>query len=160
MHIAVISMVRNEADIIESFVRHAASFADRIYIVNHNSTDETRKILDELVQEGLPLKVENFYGAAQAQSEVMTELMRRAFGELYDFVLPLDADEFLLSDGEYDMNWCREALFTACTPDKIYQLPWVTYQTANEYAGKKFVWQKNAIAKYSRNPWENYYWGG
>ena len=139
MHIAVISMVRNEADIIESFVRHAASFADRIYIVNHNSTDETRKILDELVQEGLPLKVEDFYGAAQAQSEVMTDLMRRAFGELYDFVLPLDADEFLLPDGEYDMNWCREALFTACTPDKIYQIPWVIYQTANEYAGKKFI---------------------
>ena len=30
MQIAVISMVRNESDIIESFVRHAASFADKL----------------------------------------------------------------------------------------------------------------------------------
>ncbi|WP_026759290.1 glycosyltransferase family 2 protein [Selenomonas ruminantium] len=132
-------MVRNEADIIESFVRHATAFADKIYIVNHNSTDGTRKILDDLVQEGLSLDVEDYIGAEQAQSEIMTDLMQKAFAERYDFVLPLDADEFLLPDGAYDMKWCSKALFTVCTPDKIYQLPWVTYQTADEYVGKKFI---------------------
>lgn len=139
MQIAVISMVRNEADIIESFVRHAVAFAAKIYIVNHNSTDGTENILDSLVQEGLPLIVEYFTESEQAQAEVMTGLMRRAFADGYDFVLPLDADEFLLPDGDNDMVWCKEALLNACVPDKIYQLPWVTYQTKGEYTGKKFI---------------------
>lgn len=139
MQIAVISMVRNEADIIESFVRHAASFADKLYIADHASTDGTYDILRQLAAEGLPLSVQQFDGSAQAQAEVMTNLMEQAFASEFDFVLPLDADEFLLSDGGQDMAWCREALFSVCRPADIYQLPWVTYQTAEEYHGQQFI---------------------
>lgn len=139
MQIAVISMVRNEADIIESFVRHAASFADKLYIVNHASTDGTYEILQQLAAEGLPLSVQQFSESEQAQAEVMTDLMEQAFAAGGDFVLPLDADEFLLPDGGQDMAWCREALLSVCRPADIYQLPWVTYQTAEEYHGQQFI---------------------
>ncbi|WP_033171361.1 glycosyltransferase family 2 protein [Selenomonas sp. ND2010] len=139
MQIAVISMVRNEADIIESFVRHAASFADKLYIVDHASTDGTYEILQQLAAEGLPLTVQQFSESEQAQAEVMTDLMEQAFAAGRDFVLPLDADEFLLPDGEQDMGWCREALLSVCTPSDIYQLPWVTYQTVEEYHGQQFI---------------------
>lgn len=139
MQIAIISMVRNEADIIESFVRHGASFANKIYIVNHNSTDETGWILAQLVQEGLPIVVAEFTEAEQAQAEVMTKLMEQAFADGFDFVLPLDADEFLLPDGGQDMSWCRVALLSVCCVDKIYQLPWVTYQTEAEYSGARYI---------------------
>ena len=50
-NIVVVSMVRNEADIIESFVRHNLQFADRLYIVNHRSSDATKDILQQLLQE-------------------------------------------------------------------------------------------------------------
>lgn len=139
MQIAVISMVRNEADIIESFVRHAASLADKIYIVEHASTDETAVILKKLAAEGLSLEVRQYAGAAQTQVEIMTDLMQTAFAAGADFVLPLDADEFLLPDGEQDMGWCREALLSVCTPAAVYQLPWVTYQTREEYHGQQFI---------------------
>lgn len=139
MQIAVISMVRNEADIIESFVRHAASFADKLYIVDHASTDGTYEILQQLAAEGLPLSVQQFSESEQAQAEVMTDLMEQAFAAEGDFVLPLDADEFLLPDGGQNMAWCREALLSVCTPAEIYQLPWVTYQTAEEYHGQQFI---------------------
>lgn len=139
MQIAVISMVRNEADIIESFVRHAASFADKLYIADHASIDGTYDILRQLAAEGLPLSVQQFDGSAQAQAEVMTNLMEQAFASEFDFVLPFDADEFLLPDGGQDMAWCREALLSVCRPADIYQLPWVTYQTAEEYHGQQFI---------------------
>lgn len=139
MQIAVISMVRNEADIIESFVRHAASFADKLYIVDHASTDGTYEILQQLATEGLPLSVQQFSESEQAQAEVMTDLMEQAFAAGGDFVLPLDADEFLLPDGGQDMAWCREALLSVCKPAEIYQLPWVTHQTAEEYRGQQFI---------------------
>ena len=39
--IAVISMMKNEADIVESFVRYYATFADCIIVADHNSNDGT-----------------------------------------------------------------------------------------------------------------------
>ena len=58
--IAVVSMVRNEADVIESFVRHCLSFADFIFVVDHMSVDDTGDILKALMQEGLPVMVRRF----------------------------------------------------------------------------------------------------
>ena len=55
MHLAAVSIVRSECDIIESFVRHNAAFFDRLYILDHRSTDTTPDILRKLADEGLPL---------------------------------------------------------------------------------------------------------
>ncbi|MCI6101295.1 MAG: glycosyltransferase family 2 protein [Selenomonas sp.] len=55
--IVAISMVKNEMDIIESFVRHTLGFADLLIIADHKSTDRTREILEALRTEGLPLLV-------------------------------------------------------------------------------------------------------
>ena len=46
--IAIVSMVRNEADVIESFVRHNLQVADALYIIDHASTDGTGEILQQL----------------------------------------------------------------------------------------------------------------
>ncbi len=48
-------MVKNEMDIIESFVRHTLGFADLLIVADHKSTDRTREILESLQAEGLPL---------------------------------------------------------------------------------------------------------
>jgi hypothetical protein len=51
------AMVRDEADIVERFVRHALCWADSLLIVDHASCDNTSIILRKLVEEGLPLCV-------------------------------------------------------------------------------------------------------
>ena len=84
--IAVVSMVRNEADVIESFVRHNLGWADRIYVAVHESTDETLSILQSLQQDGLPLFLSEVRGAAQVQSEVVTALMYQAIAEGASFL--------------------------------------------------------------------------
>jgi len=118
-------MVKNEADVIESFVRHCLSFADQILIADHDSADATGEILAALQQEGLPLIVESVHIIEQAQAEVMTDLLGRAIGEYAaDLVLPLDADEFLLS--ETAEISCRNILQQLDTR-KVYGLPWVRY---------------------------------
>ncbi|WP_422109483.1 glycosyltransferase family 2 protein, partial [Achromobacter xylosoxidans] len=40
-----ISMVRNENDVIESFVRHNLELMDEMHIIDHGSSDGTREIL-------------------------------------------------------------------------------------------------------------------
>ena len=92
--IAVVSMIKNEEDIVESFIRHASLFADKIYIKDHKSSDRTREILDSLKKEGLNLDVSTFERDEYAQSEVTTQLAHRAIEDGFDIVIPLDADEF------------------------------------------------------------------
>ena len=98
MKIYVISMARNEEDIIESFVRHSLTFADKVIIAEHLSQDNTARILELLVAEGLPLAVEKVTTFEAHQAKTMTELARRAYTEGADVIVPLDADEFLLPE--------------------------------------------------------------
>ena len=60
--IAVVSMVRNEADVIESFVRHNLGWADRLYVAVHESSDETLSILQALQGDGLPIVLSEVKG--------------------------------------------------------------------------------------------------
>ena len=126
MRLAVVSMVRNEADVIESFVRHNALWADVLYVADHASLDETGDILQKLQAEGLPLRLSEVKGVAQTQSETITALLYQAVAEGADLIVPLDADEFLLPEGEQGASNCREALMRL-SGDLVYALDWVRY---------------------------------
>ncbi len=90
------AMLRNEADVVESFVRHNLSLLDALVVVDHGSSDGTSEILDALVAEGLPLEVERDASVGYLQSEIMTRTVRRALTQHgADFVFALDGDEFL-----------------------------------------------------------------
>jgi len=88
-------MVRNEADIVESFVRHTLQFADEIRLVDHLSTDRTPQILARLQAEGLNIVLSRHTGQAQIQEVLTTALAKEAFVAGADWVLPLDCDEFI-----------------------------------------------------------------
>ena len=93
------SMVKNEEDIVESFVRHTLNQVDHLYIANNLSTDGTTDILRALVSEGLPITVTVDAEQALLQNEKMTAMYRISAKESqFDFAFFLDADEFLELD--------------------------------------------------------------
>ncbi len=96
MRLFGVAMVRNEADVIEAFVRHNLTVLDGFVVLDHGSTDGTSDILAKLEKEGLPLRVASDPDPTYRQSAVMTALTREALArDAADFVFPLDADEFL-----------------------------------------------------------------
>jgi glycosyl transferase family 2 len=96
MRLSGVTMVRNEADVIEAFVRHNLRVLDGLAIVDHGSVDGTSNILAMLQGEGLPLQVMRDLDPAYRQSTTMSALARAALaGDAADFVFALDADEFL-----------------------------------------------------------------
>ena len=122
--IIAITMVKNEQDIIESFVRHTLSFADELIVCDQQSTGAAREILERLKAEGLPLDIRTEYRAAHVQAEVMSTLLREAAeARGADFIVPLDADEFLLPESAGNLREQIEAL----PPDDVYALSWRKY---------------------------------
>ena len=91
-----VSMVRNEADIVEAFVRHNASILDGMAIIDHGSIDGTLSILTSLARERLPLILIKSTTPGYLQEQITTATARDVFAQTgADFVMPLDADEFL-----------------------------------------------------------------
>ncbi len=98
LKIAVISMIRNDADIVEAFVRHSLRLLDHLFVIVHCPEDGTGEILQALHAEGLPMTLILDDEPAFLQGERLTCLARQAQAALpSDFIFPLDADEFLVS---------------------------------------------------------------
>jgi len=91
-----VAMVRNEADIIEAFVRHNLAFLDGLAVLDHRSTDGTRGILQRLKAEGLPLILVESRETGFFQGSEITRICSEAFRRTdADFIFALDADEFI-----------------------------------------------------------------
>lgn len=94
-----ISMVRDEADVIEGTLRHMAGEVDELIVANNLSTDGTRDILDQLAKE-LPLTVVDDPDPAYFQSRKMSALADQAAEAGADWIVPFDADEIWFARGD------------------------------------------------------------
>ena len=124
MRLVAVSIVKNEADIIEPFVRHTLAWVDHHLVFDYDSTDGTREILGALQREGLPVTL--FTDGApghlqQARSNHLTRLAAQAHGA--DWVLPLDADEFLTGPDRPAL----ERSLAAAGADRPASLPLLDY---------------------------------
>lgn len=94
---AAITMVKDEADIIERVVRHMADEVDAVIVADNMSTDGTRDILDSLASQ-LDVTVVDDPEVGYHQSAKMTELARQArLHHGADWIVPFDADEWWYS---------------------------------------------------------------
>jgi hypothetical protein len=148
--LVAVSVVRNAADVVELFVRHHAAFFDRMLIADHASRDGTLEMLQELRDAGAPLDLTRETRARFEQAEVATALMRRAAREYgADWVLPLDADEFLTSDADPGLR----PLLARLSPERAYALPWRTWvPTPGDPPGephlfRRVTWRRRSEAK-------------
>ncbi|HEX4433498.1 MAG TPA: glycosyltransferase family 2 protein, partial [Acidimicrobiales bacterium] len=93
MKVVGVYLVRNEADVIETNLRHhfETVLAEAI-VVDNGSSDGTLELLADLADE-LPLQVASELGHI-FQSGRVTRMARFAVQQGADWVLPLDADEF------------------------------------------------------------------
>ena len=124
MRLFGVTMVRNEADVIEASVRHNLSILDALAIVDHGSIDGTPEILAKLRSEGLPLRLRTEANPLFRQSEMVTALAREALArDGADFVFALDADEFLKVGSRESL----ERVLAEVPPGMHAVMHWLTY---------------------------------
>lgn len=98
MNIITIFCARNEADILETCVRHYARWSKKIFVVLHQCQDNSAEIIGHLQDEGLPIECSIDTGLLHEQAAMMTELLYRAADAGADWILPVDTDEFIVGD--------------------------------------------------------------
>jgi len=136
MKVVSITMVKNEVDIIESFVRYHLNIVDEMIILDNCSSDETPLIITKLIGEGLPIvfirDLDNNYN----QSFKMNLLMEKAFKEHNaDIVCVLDVDEFLISSE----NSNPREILNNLDLDEYYLAKWITYIPTENDSNDLFI---------------------
>ena len=94
MKIFGVSMVRNEADIVDLNIRYHLSLGiDRVLVLDNGSTDGTDEVLRSLVHRDERVSWIRDDSPFD-QATITTELAREAFRLGADWIVPFDADEF------------------------------------------------------------------
>ena len=128
--VIVVSMIRNEEKLIESSIRYWLSFADRVIVYDHNSTDGTPEILSALREE-YPDRVIAYVpdfdvGIEYVQKQLTEGMLREAFLRYHaDLAFPLDADEYPFMAGR-GSGTVRDYL-RSLDQDHCYYTFWVPF---------------------------------
>lgn len=138
MKIISFTMVNNEAEIIESFIRYNSNFVDEMVIIDNGCTDNTIPIVRNLKEEGYKITVYDESLEAYNQFRLDNKYLDLIIKEKKpDIIIPLDADEFLTADKNP-----REAL-ESLSLDRIYYIHWQWYvMTEKDDQSIGFVPQK------------------
>ena len=129
MKIVSTSFVKNESDIIESFIRYQLNLVDEMIILDNFSTDNTPEIIDNLIDEGLPIHLIRDTNTFDSLDIKMTKMVHKAVNEHdADLVCLLDCDEFIFStNGKHP----REVL-ESLDHSKFHLIKWRTFVPSPE----------------------------
>ncbi|MBF0175220.1 MAG: FkbM family methyltransferase [Magnetococcales bacterium] len=123
MRLIGIAIVKNESDIIEVFLRHNMTFLDRLYLIDNDSCDTTMTIINRVQQEIDNIVVSSFDYNDHRQETFVTYLARKICNmDTADFILLLDADEFLTPD-----RATLEHALQAVPPGQVGYIGWLNY---------------------------------
>jgi hypothetical protein len=149
MNSTAISMVKNESDIIEYFIRYNLNIFNRILVYEDNSSDNTLEILLNLVKE-YEGRLFVYNSASDSidstsQTTVSKSLFDKAFFDfLSDLSIPLDADEFIVSITNKSVSEILRSLGT----NSLFKISWSTV-LLNSYDSELF---SPPSILYIRNP--------
>jgi len=104
MKLGLITLIRDEIDIIRSFLGHVDALFDRVYLIDHQSIDGTDCILKEVSREKSKFTYYQLEAKIMLQKAVSNLFIPEAFSAGIDFLFFLDADEFIQVTSRADLE--------------------------------------------------------
>lgn len=151
MKIVSVTTVKNESDIIESFVRYTLNIVDLMIIMDNESTDDTLNILNQLKKEKLPLIILEDDGYHEHDAKINSLVNKAVYDYNADIICPLDVDEFIITlDGSNPRVLLEKMDFSS-----YYLIKWrnfVPWKTDND---SKFIPSK--LVHHFSDEYERYY---
>ncbi|EOS37802.1 glycosyltransferase family 2 protein [Lachnospiraceae bacterium 29-91] len=152
MKITSLTMIGNECEIIESFVRYNCHFIDEMtFVFDTGCIDNTLEILRRLQREGCPIILKDESLVSYEQKAMENKYLRiLASDPETDMIIPLDADEFITAAENP-----RTAL-EKLKLDRVYQMGWKNYvpfpgdDTSEKFIPKRMTHCKKTEASYTK----------
>lgn len=120
--LTLISMVKNERGIFETFSGHALGLFDRIILVDHRSTDGTKEYIEALNKQYPVVEFFSFDEPGYYQSQLMTWLVKNIVDQnTPGWVFFLDADEFLPFESREEFN----RVLAKYNASPLISMPWL-----------------------------------
>lgn len=141
MKVLVTTLARNEEKIIPYFIHHYSDIADKIVLIDHESTDKTVEVAKKVAEDtGVSLDV--FTMRNDGYDEVMLKNVKenayKSYRGEFDVVVVADADEFY-----HHPEGFRETLEGLLVKHKSFVIKPTGYQMVSkelpEYVGKKLT---------------------
>jgi len=137
-----VGMVRDEADIIETVVRHLlAQGVTRVLVADNLSTDGTREILERLARSH-PVTVLMDRLPAYYQAEKMTLLARAAARAGAQWVIPFDADEVWRAPSGTLAQWLADCDAAVVQVPMFNHVPTASDDAAEPDPVRRLRWRK------------------
>jgi glycosyltransferase involved in cell wall biosynthesis len=134
----LVSMVRNEIEVINEWLSHVLSLFDEVHIVDHISTDGTRERLTDLALAYPNLKLYVCDEPAYRQKEIMTHITTHELNaDANDWVFFVDADEFLPFQNKKAFSEAMSAYRT----QRVIRLPWLNL-VPQDFDTKKYFYRE------------------
>lgn len=139
-------MIKNEADIVEYFVRYTANFVDTLVFIDNGCTDGTIDILNKLKEEGIDIRIYNESNVYYEQFRIENKYLHMLAKENYDYIIPLDIDEFLAGGEDFIQ------VIDSLAEDKVTVVKWKTFCINEKKLGEP-LFKQNSILRYGEeNP--------
>jgi hypothetical protein len=120
--IVILSMLKNEMDILPMWLEFHKNCADHFYLIDHRSDDGSYEYLKNQEQKSDCIKVFSYEHKGYFQKEVLTKMSQRIHEEVGDcWILPLDVDEFV--DGSHPTEF--KSFCLSLGAEQVIKLPWI-----------------------------------
>ena len=146
-----VTMVGNECEIIESFIRYNINIVDEmVLILNFGSVDNSVTIIRKLIDEGLNVRLYDEPTVVYEQKSIENKYLKLVAEDTdVDIVIPLDADEFISSKS----NPRKE--LEALELNKVYKLKWRNYLlTENDNRQESFIPKRMTYCDLNANTYD------
>lgn len=94
MKLRVISLIRDEIDIVSMFLKHLDALFDEVILLDHQSMDGTSEILRQAVAQRPSWKYYRVDIKQKAQKQLMNFFIQKFKADKFDYLFFLDDDEF------------------------------------------------------------------
>ncbi|HCI12768.1 MAG: hypothetical protein A2063_05635 [Gallionellales bacterium GWA2_60_142] len=130
--LTLISMVKNEKGILETFAGHALGLFDRIILVDHRSTDGTKEYIKALSERYPAVEFFSFDEPGYYQSQLMTWIVKNiVHQDTLGWVFFLDADEFLPFESREEFN----RVLAKYNASPVISMPWLNLVPLDMHSG-------------------------
>lgn len=104
MKLAVISMIRDEGDIISPFLKHLSALFDIVFLFDHRSSDGSSDVMQKACAQHKEWHYYYCDFAGYHQKIISTIFMKKAFALGADAVFFMDSDEFVDTESKLELQ--------------------------------------------------------